>query len=94
MNTEVENIVRTFRANVMQEILYFRSVSGEGAVSAFAVNVLRHRERVLAKLQDMRARCASEPLETAATAINDMADAVTARIEAAGRIEFIADGAL
>lgn len=93
MNTEVENIVRTFRANVMQEILYFRSVSGAGAVSAFAVNVQRHRERVLAKLQDLGSRTPGEALESAASTINDIADAVTARIEAAGRVEF-ADGAL
>ena len=93
MNTEVETIVRSFRANIMSELQCHRLIDGAGAVSAFKANVQRHRERVLTKLEDMLSGIPSETLESAATAINDTADAVVARIEAAGRVEF-ADGAL
>lgn len=93
MNTEIENIVRAFRANVMQEILFYRVISGVGAVPAFAVNVQRHKQRVLTKLQDMLGRIPGESLESAATTINDTADAVIARAESAGRVEF-ADGSI
>lgn len=93
MHTEVETIVRAFRANVMSEILYHRVIDGVGAVTSFKVNVQRHRERVLMKFQDMLSRVPGEALESAATTINDAAETVIARIEAAGRVEF-ADGAL
>jgi hypothetical protein len=93
MSNEVETIVRAFRANLMQEILFHRVIEGVGAIAAFKVNVQRHRERVLTKLQDMLSRMPDEPLEGAATTINNMADAVIARIEADSRVEF-ADGGL
>lgn len=93
MNSEVETILRAFRANVMQEILFHRVISGEGAVTSFKVNVQRHRERIMAKFEDSRVRLPGEALESAATEINNTADAVIARIEAAGRVEF-AEGAL
>lgn len=93
MNTEVETILRAFHANIAQEILFHRVIDGVGAVASFKVNVQRHRERVLTKLQDLGSRTPGEALESAATAINDTAEAVIARIEAAGRVEF-ADGTL
>lgn len=93
MNTEIDTIVQGFRANVMAEIQYHRVINGAGSVAAFAVGVRRHRERVLRKLEDSCTRLPGDALESAATAINDAADAVIARIEAAGRVEF-ADGTL
>ena len=78
----------------MQEILFHRVIDGAGTVAAFTVGVGRHRQRVLRKLEDMRGQGApGDALEGAAAAVNDTADAVITRIEAAGRVEF-ADGAL
>jgi hypothetical protein len=93
MNNEIDYIVRGFRANLAQEILFHRTIDGAGVVSAFVSNVRRQRERVLTKLEDMRAQSPGEALEGAATVVNDLADAVVARVVSAGRVEF-ADGAI
>ena len=93
MSDEIDTIVRSFRANVMSEIQSHRVINGAGTIAAFAVDVRRHKQRVLSKLEAMRPRLPGEALESAATAINDIADAVIARVESAGFVEF-ADGAI
>jgi hypothetical protein len=93
MTTEIETIIRGFRASVIGEIQNHRVMTGAGAVPAFDVAVRRHKQRVLSKLEDTRARFAGDALESAATSINDQAEAVLARVKAAGQVEF-ADGPL
>lgn len=93
MTTEIETIVRGFRANVMQEILFHRVINGAGTVAAFKVGIDRHKQRTLIKLQDMQTKLPGEALQSAAAAINDMTDAVVARVETAGRVDF-ADNAI
>lgn len=89
MSIEIDNIILGFRASVMGEILSHRNTNGAGTVAAFKVDVNRHLQRSLDKLRHLPGDVA----ETTTATLNDTADSVIARIEAAGVVEF-ADGVI
>jgi hypothetical protein len=92
VQTEIDNIVRGFRANVMAEILHHRQHEGQGAVASFEANVTRHRQRAIIKLDDLRAQDGREHtavvLDAAEAKITGLAAAEVARVRAAGTVEF------
>jgi hypothetical protein len=98
MQSELDKIVRGFRANVMSEILHHRTISGAGAVPSFVANVSHHRQRVQQKLDNMRA--ANLPATTikeiakAESIVNDLAQSETERAINAGAVEFAASEVL
>ena len=92
MNTEIDRLVRGFRATVMGEILHHREINGAGAVPGFVAQIRTHLARYRSKLDNMRSTddrdITANALDAAETAINRIADAEIARATEAGCVEF------
>jgi hypothetical protein len=88
--TEVENLVPSFRAAIFTDITKWRGVDGVNAVEHFAAAIESQRSRYMKKLATLR----DDPMVNAGMVaeverqVNQMADDQITRAKASGKIEF------
>jgi hypothetical protein len=88
---EIENLIPSFRAAVMQDALQLRG-GDSGNVPAFCQRVREHQSRYEQKLANIRARSSEsgDLLDRTAAQISAVAGELVANAERTGRVEIAA----